>query len=330
LRGTCTPTTTNTRLPFDDFTRALEIDPKIAVGYMNRGYVYNDMRLATKAEQDFRKALSLNPQYGEAHLGLAYALLQLRRSTAALKEAEVASRLLPDSESLHLVKAEGYRQRAMLARAESEYRQALKLNPNDSEFLHRTRRCAVPGTQICNAVDTLHSAGSRLRRTRVEHPMISAQLARCYAQLGRSSEAMQAIDSAERAGGKDYKVLLVIADTLRILGRRDQAMTRYARALEGSDEDRLQVRLALGRLFAEEGKTSDAQQQVALGFAEARVASTDVTSAEDYLNAADILMNIHEYPLAQQMYGRAQALGADDTVGGGGYGKCVAGPGRHA
>ncbi len=73
---------------------------------MNRGYVYNDMRLATKAEQDFRKALALNPQYGEAHLGLAYALLQLRRSTAALKEAEMASRLLPESESLHLVKAE--------------------------------------------------------------------------------------------------------------------------------------------------------------------------------------------------------------------------------
>jgi tetratricopeptide (TPR) repeat protein len=38
-----------------------------------------------------------------------------------------------------------------------------------------------------------------------------------------------------------------------------------------------------------------------------------VTSADDYLNAADILMSIHEYPLAQQMYGRAQALGADDT-----------------
>ena len=71
-------------------------------------------------------------------------------------------------------------------------------------------------------------------------------------------------------------------------------------ALESSDEDRLQVRLALGRLFAEEGKTADAQQQVALGFAEARVAPVDVTSAEDYLNAADILMSIHEYPLAQQ------------------------------
>jgi tetratricopeptide (TPR) repeat protein len=294
----------------DDFTHALEIDPTIAVGYMNRGYVYNDMRLATKAEQDFRKALELNPQYGEAHLGLAYALLQLRRSSAALKEAEVASRLLPDSESLHLVKAEAYRQRAMLARAEGEYRRALKLNPNAANSYIALADVQYRAHKYANAVDTLRDGFA----VAPDNPMISAQLARCYARLGRSSEAMQAIDSAERTAGKDYKILLVTADTLRILGRRDRAMTTYTRALESSDDDRLQVRLALGRLFAEEGKAPDAQQQVALGFAEARVAPTDVTSAEDYLNAADILMSIHEYPLAQQMYGRAHALGADDTA----------------
>jgi len=319
----------------DDFTRALEIEPNMAVGYMNRGYVYNDMRLATKAEQDFRKALALNPQYGEARLGLAYALLQLRRSSAALKEAELASRLLPDSESLHLVKAEAYRQRAMLARAEGEYRKALKLNPNAINSYIALADVQYRAHKYADAADTLHSAlavapenpaperaaadrpasdNLAPHKPASDKPMISALLARCYAKLGRSSDAMQAIDSAERAGGTDYKILLVTADTLRILGRRDQAMTRYSRALESSDDDRLQVRLALGRLFAEEGKAADAQQQMALGFAEARVAPVDVTSAEDYLNAADILMNIHEYPLAQQMYGRAHALGADDTA----------------
>jgi tetratricopeptide (TPR) repeat protein len=293
-----------------DFTHALEIDPEMAVGFMNRGYVYNDMRLATKAEQDFRKALALNPQYGEAHLGLAYALLQLRRSTAALKEAEIASRLLPESESLHLVKAEGYRQRAMLAAAEREYRLALKMNPNAPNSYLALADVQYRALKYAASADTLRSALAVVP----DNAMISAQLGRCYAQLRQPSEAMQAIDSAERTGSTDYKVLLVTADALRILGHRDQAMARYVRALESSDEDRLQVRLALGRLFAEEGKTSDAQQQVALGFAEARVAPIDVTSAEDYLNAADILMSIHEYPLAQRMYGRAQALGADDTA----------------
>ena len=293
-----------------DFTQALEIDPTMAVGYMNRGYVYNDMRLAAKAEQDFRKALALNPQYGEAHLGLAYALLQLRRSTEALKEAQIATRLLPDSESLHLVKAEAYRQRDMLVLAESEYKKALKLNPNAPESYIALAEVEYRAHKYAASADTLRSALA----IAPNNPMISAQLGRSYAKLGRTNDAMQAIDTAERTGGKDYRILLVTADALRILGRRDQAMAIYARALESSDQDRLEVRLALGRLFAEEGHTADAQQQVALGFAEARVAPTDVTSAEDYLNAADILMSIHEYPLAQSMYGRAQTLGADDTA----------------
>ena len=293
-----------------DFTHALEIDPKMAVGYMNRGYVYNDMRLATKAESDFRTALKLNPDYGEAHLGLAYALLQLRRSTAALKEAQAAARLLPESESLHLAKAEAYRQRAMLAPAEAEYRSALKLNPNAPTSYLALADVQYRAHKYAESADTLRSALA----IAPNDPMISAELARSYAQLGQSAESMQAIETAERLGGKDYKILLVTADALRIEGKREDAMKRYSRALESSDEDRLEVRLALGRLFAEEGKPADAQQQVALGFAEARVAPTDVTSAEDYLNAADILMSIHEYALAQRMYGRAQALGADDTA----------------
>ena len=293
-----------------DFTRALQIDPQMAVGYMNRGYVYNNMRLPTKAEQDFRKALELNPQYGEAHLGLAYAQLQLRHSTAALKEAEIASRQLPDSESLHLVKAEGYRQLGMLSLAEGEYQQALKLNPNASETYLALAEVQYRAHRYAASIATLRAALT----VTPGNPTILAEMARSYAQLGQSPEAMQAIATAEQIGGRDYKVLLMTAEALRILGRGDEAMTRYARALESSGDNRLQVRLALGQLFAEEGREADAQQQIALGFAEARVAPTDVTSAEDYLLAADVLMKIHEYALAQIMYGRAHSLGADDAA----------------
>ena len=292
-----------------DFTRALAIDPKMAVGYMNRGYVYNDMRLATKAEQDFRKALALNPQYGEAHLGLAYALVQLRRPSPALKEAEAATRLLPDLESLHLVKAEAYRQRAMLTLAESEYKKALKINPNPVNTYVALADVQYRAREYASSAATLQSA----RALAPTDAMILAQLGRSYAKLGRSSDALEVIHSAQRIGGKDYKVLLVTADALRIMNRRGEAMTVYARALESSDENRFEVRLALGQLFAEEGKAADAQQQVAMGLAEARVAPVDVTTGDDYLNAASILMSIHEYGLAERMYGRAQALGADET-----------------
>jgi len=292
-----------------NFTLALQISPDMAVGYMNRGYVYNDMRLATKAEQDFRKALSLNPQYGEAHLGLAYALVQLRRSSAALDEAKAASRLLPDSESLHLVKAEAYRQRAMFGPAEAEYRKAVMLNPNSATTYVALADVQYRAHEFTASAETLHGALAVVPND----PMILALLGRSYARLGRSAEALQTVASAVQTGGRDYKVLLVSADALRMLNQNEKAMSIYGRALESSDSNRLEIRLALARLFAEEGKAADAQQQIAFGFAEARVAQTDVTSADDYLNAADILASIHEFTLAQKMYGRAQALGADDT-----------------
>jgi tetratricopeptide (TPR) repeat protein len=294
----------------DDFTRALDRDPQMATGYMNRGYVWNDLRMATNAEQDFRKAILLRPDYGEAHLGLAYSLLQLRRAQAALKEAELAERSLGESGSLHLAKAEAYRQRAMLGEAESEYERALKLPPVDettflslSDTQYRLHRYQA-------SADTLKQALT----LSPDNPLANAQLARSYASLDRDDDATKAIQAAEKTGGNDYRILLATADALLVMGNRDQAMQRYTRALDLSDSDRLHVRLALARLFAQGHQPADVLQQVALAFAEARVTDPAVVTADDYLNAADILMSVNQFELAQRLFTRAEALGADQVT----------------
>ena len=292
------------------FTRALERDPEMSTGYMNRGYVLNDMRQASKAEQDFRKALSLRPDYGEAHLGLAYSLLQLRRPQAALKETDAAEKSLGDSGSLHLARAEAYRQRSMLARAEAEYQRAIKAQPNEESTYLALADTQYRLQHYQASADTLNQALSLAP----DNAMVNAQLAQSYAKLGRSSDATGAITRAERTGGQDYRTLLATASALMEMGERDQAMERYARALNLSNADRLHVRLALARFFAQQHKSADAQQQIALAFAEARVAQPDVVTAEDYMDAADILLSIDQFSLAQRLFARAQALGADDLA----------------
>jgi tetratricopeptide (TPR) repeat protein len=292
------------------YTRALDRDPNMSTGYMNRGYVWNDMRMPTKAEQDFRKALALRPNYGEAHLGLAYALLQLRRPQAALKEADAAERILGESGSLHLAKAEGYRQRAMLTRAESEYQRALSLQMNDEGTYLALADTQYRLRHYQASADTLNQA---LKVFPNSH-LASAQLAQSYAKLGRTSDAMSAISRAESGGATDYRTLLATADALLVMGQHDPAMERYARALDLSSADRLHVRLALARVFAQEHKAADAQQQVALAFAEARVSEPDVVTPDDYLNAADILMSVDQFGLALRLFARAQGLGADDLA----------------
>jgi len=294
----------------NDFTMALERDPNMATGYMNRGYVLNDMRMASRAQQDFHKAIELRPDYGEAHLGLAYSELQLRRAKPALKEADAAEKLLGDSRAIRLARAEAYRQQVMLDKAEVEYRAALKFQPNDlpthlalSDALYRSRRYDA-------SVDTLNEA----LKISGDDPMVDAQLARSYAKLKREQETTRSVQAAEQKAGNNSKILLATADALLTLGQKDQAMQRYSRALDLSEADRLQTRLALARLFAENGKWDDAHQQIGFGFAEARVSDASVVTAENYLEAGDILMSTQDFELAKRFFQRAQTAGADELT----------------
>ncbi|MBV8477052.1 MAG: tetratricopeptide repeat protein [Acidobacteria bacterium] len=293
----------------NDFTEALERDPSMATGYMNRGYVENDMRLAARAAEDFRQALKLRPDYGEAHLGLAYSLLQLRSPKAALRETDAAERLLGDSRPLHLARAEAYRQRVMLAKAIPEYRAALKSQTDDVPTYLALADAEYGLHDYNGSIQTLNTA---LKYG--QDPMLYAQMARSYAKLHREPEAMRAIEVAEKNGGRDSRILLATAQALITLNNRNAAMNRYAEALELSEADRLRTRLAVARLFAQEKRWQDARQQIALGFAEARVSDQMVITAEDYLDAADVLMSMNDFPLADRFYSRAQAAGADEIA----------------
>ena len=71
----------------EDYTHALERDPKMGEAYVNRGYVLNDMQNAEQAAQDFQTALQLNPNNGTAHLGLSFSDLQLRHGKDALEQS---------------------------------------------------------------------------------------------------------------------------------------------------------------------------------------------------------------------------------------------------
>ena len=293
----------------NDFSEALQRDPTMATGYMNRGYVENDMRLAARAEQDFRKAIKIKPDYGEAHLGLAYSLLQLRSPKAALRETDAAEKILGDSRPLHLARAEAYRQRVMLAKAVPEYRAALKYQADDVPTYLAMADAQYGLRDYTGAIQTLNT-GLKYG----QDPMLYAQMARDYAQLHRESDAKTAIAQAEKTGSRDSKILLATAQALLTLNDRNAAMNRYAQALELSETDRLRTRLAVARLFAQEKHWDDARQQIALGFAEARVSDATVITAEDYLDAADVLMSMNDFQLAEKFYSRAQNAGADEVA----------------
>ena len=226
-----------------DFTRALERDPKMATGYVNRGYVLNDLHEAAKAVKDFQTALQLQPDYGEAHLGLAFADLQLHRPRPALIQLDTAQKLLGKSHEWHLARAEAFRQEQDFAHAETEYRAALQEKPNDlttqlafADTLYHMRRYA----EAIEALDVAPSCPRRIQRStlceRRSMPGKGSGNRRFAISKWPSNTATARWTSWWRP-----------ADALLTLGDRDAAMQRFSRALDAPSGDRIGVRLAVAQ-----------------------------------------------------------------------------------
>ena len=293
-----------------DFTEALRRDPTMATGYMDRGFVLNNLKRPDAAAGDFETAIKLHPGYGEAYLGLSMAHLQLNRATKAMEEVNVAEKILGPSRITHLTRAEAFRQRLRLADAEKEYLAALTFSPNDPEVqlaladtIYRLRRYQ-------EAIDLLLQVSAATP----DEALVYARLARVYAQLGNQQETLHNAQAAERLDPGQSGIFLATGEAFLALGDRDAAMQRFSRALDAPQGDAIETRLAIARLFAREGRGAEARQQVALGFAEARLSENTPIKPEHLVEAADVFLTTHEFELAKMYLQRALAEGADEDV----------------
>ncbi len=294
----------------DDYTRAAELDPHMVEAYINRGYVLNDMQNAEQAAQDFNYVLKQVPNNGVAHLGLAFSYLELHKGKLALEQADTAQKLLGESGSTHLARAGALRQMRLLSEAEREYRAALKYAPSDltlhlalADTLYHLRRYPDSITALNDALALSPDDAS-----------IYGKMAHAYAQLHRREDTLKYVEAAEKQAPDSSSVLLDTGDALFTLGDRQAAMSRFEKALEAPDANRVDARLLIAKLMAHEGHWDDARQQVSLAFAEARIGEASPVTTENLIEAANLFLAMHEFDLAQQYFNKAQQAGAADQV----------------
>ncbi len=294
----------------DDYTRAIQRDPKMVEAYVNRGYTLNDMQNAQQASQDFHTALQLSPNNGIAHLGLAFSELQLRHPKEAREQAEEAQKLLGESGSTHLALATAYRQEHLLASAEKEYRAAIKYAPNDLGLQLALADTLYDMRRYQQSIDALNAALG----ISPDDPLIYGRMAHAYAHLGRKDETMRYVEAAEKQGGNQSAILLDTGDALLTLGDRKAAMDRFARALEAPDADRVDARLAIARLMVRYGQDDDAKQQISLAFAESRIGEAPPVTADNLIEAANLLLAMHDFDLATSYFQKAGQAGASPDI----------------
>jgi tetratricopeptide (TPR) repeat protein len=294
----------------DDYSRALERDPKMVEAYINRGYVENDLQDAENATSDFHTALKLNPNNGTAYLGLSFSNLEMHHGKAALEAVDQAQKIMGESGAVHLARATAYRQMRQLQKAETEYRVALKYAPDDLRLNMALADTLYHERKYRDSIQVLSTA----LQLSPGDPLIYAQLAAASAELRDRAQTLNYIAAAEHEGADQAGVLLATGSALLTLGDRDAAMDRFARAMQAPDADKVDIRLAIAKLFVNEGKYDDARQQIALAFAEARIGEAAPPTADDLVEAANTFLAMRDFSLAQRYYARAKDLGAGDEV----------------
>jgi len=303
------------------FTEALKRDPSVVTAYVNRGFVYNDLHRPELAAADFEQALKRDGKDGEAHLGLAFAELNLHHSGAAVREAQMAQNILGDAEVFHTIRATAYGREGLLSRAADEYRAALKFDPKDGSLYLGLGNIYFAQRRYQESFDQLQIA-QRLLPDKAE---VYAMLAQVHANLGDRDPAMHDIETAERlaasgppgtkeTGSPLSDIYVSTGEALSTLGDQKAAMQRFSKALTAPWANRVSVRLAIAHLMAQQGHTEEAQRQIALAQMEAATGDTEPPTGQQYIEAADVLQQMHEYQLSQYYLERASIAGASDTA----------------
>jgi tetratricopeptide (TPR) repeat protein len=297
-----------------DFTEALNRDPNIETAYVNRGYMFNDLHRPQQAANDFEAALLREPNDGEAHLGLAYASLDLRKPQAALRQADLAAHFLGDSRDIHVIRATAYGREDMLTKAALEYRAALKFAPHDGALHLGLGNTMFAERRFHEAIDELEVAA----KFSPADANVYALLARAHANLQERDQATKYVQIAEQRAEAEpvaerSQIFVSTGEALSTLGDNAGAMGRFRRALDGPNADRVEVRLAIAQLMAQQGHTDDAERQIALAWMESEAGDTAPPSDGDFIAAADVFRTTHDYELSQTYLERAKLAGAPDA-----------------
>lgn len=298
------------------FSEALKRDPTVVTAYVNRGYVYNDLLQPHQAIADFEQALRREPKNGQAHLGLAFADLQLNRNGAAIRQSELAQSTLGDSEMIHMIRATGYGRQGLLSKAALEYKAAIKFAPTDGSLYLDLGTLYFSQLRYRDAVQQLQYAQKYLP----EDAEVYAVLARSYAGLQDKPAAMRNIALAEKYAGRNQNpasqpaaIYVATGEAFSTLGDQHAAMQRFSQALVAPKSNRVDVRLAISQLMEQQGHSEEAQRELALAQMDAEAGYTQPITGTQYIRAAGILQQMHEYHLSEDYLQRAKTAGAPDV-----------------
>jgi tetratricopeptide (TPR) repeat protein len=162
-----------------DLDKAVKVDPKYAMGFVDRANYLNVAGKPARALADSDIALKLNPKLPLSYYKRAGAALNLKQYDRAIAEYSEVLKLRPQSAiDIYKLRGHAYSRKGDNKHATADYDAALKLAPEDADTL-LNRGARLERTQ------GKRQGASRLQCGDQTRAKASARLCRPYADLER-------------------------------------------------------------------------------------------------------------------------------------------------
>jgi tetratricopeptide (TPR) repeat protein len=112
-----------------DFTQAIEINPRFAEAYINRGSAYYNQNNLPQAISDYTKAIEINPKYAEAYLGRGNAYDRQGNFTQAITDFTKTIEINPQLAEAYINRGSAYHNQNNFSQAILDFNKAIEINP---------------------------------------------------------------------------------------------------------------------------------------------------------------------------------------------------------
>jgi tetratricopeptide (TPR) repeat protein len=175
----------------NDYTKAIEWNPRYAEAYYNRGIAYDDKGQYDRAIKDYTEAIEINPRYSDAYVNRGIAYGRKGEYDQAVLDFNEAIGIDPNGANAYYNRGLAYNKKGHYSRAISDYTKAIEIKSGYSSAYNSLAWI------LATCVDGRYRDGreaiklSKQALKSNSNPIYMDTLAAAYAEAGKFEDAVQ-------------------------------------------------------------------------------------------------------------------------------------------
>jgi tetratricopeptide (TPR) repeat protein len=227
MRGTAKAQLHDNQGAIDDYTLAIDLNPRLVLAYNNRGNLRQHFGDIDGAIADFSNVLTINPQSPIAYNNRAIIYTQTGQFSAAIADYQKAIELQPEFVSVYNNQGNAYCQMGEYANAINLYSQAINLDPEFAvAYSNRANIYRIQGDLVAALVDYDQAID-------IDPELVIAYYNRgiCHRQIGNHQAAIDNYTQTLKLDPQYFYAYYHRGNTRQYLGDKHGAIADYTQTI---------------------------------------------------------------------------------------------------